>query len=509
MHARLTSQTISNPNTDSENSLDSIDEKAALFQSLVTMAKDPDLYDSSLEMKAVKFLNEIVVKDDEEAGFHVWVGFMPSRRHVPQFVESVKILLSLPNQQLVTASMEFLRSLVVACSPLQKLALVDHGLVSNMMSALKPTTLTFPEADDIHLCLMDIVYHLLWLSTPSGLDRLEFDEPSEQLEVREAVFEEVVGASEGYLFHLCTHHTSLAIAPQSRPDRWISSTCAGFRSLSAARHDDYWVTANLCERHHEWTLFGRCLSTHAFLDRKWGRCEEGDEGRAGRPVLGRLSRNRGTAMLQPDRRDEQRNRASDFGRFPQNEQIVGNECSEQMNASEGCTVTRTEFGTENYGGSTWSSLLLSDPFTSGIISITITLLSLPDIWRDVYFGLMDSNYPIPKVGEELGFNVNNSVGLGSNCNLYNNTPSSHTVHNCHSWLKEGDNVRMEVDLDSTPRTLQFFVNGKAGECYMSGIPSSVRIGFSVKYQGTSFRIDNISRLSHPTPISDRMREIRW
>ncbi|KAK2946601.1 hypothetical protein BLNAU_18437 [Blattamonas nauphoetae] len=114
---------------------------------------------------------------------------MPSKRHVPQFVESVKILLPLPNQQLVTASMEFLRSLVVACSPFQKLALVDHGLVSNMMSALKPTTLTFPEADDIHLCLMDIVCHLLWLSTPSGLDRLEFDEPSEQLEVREAVFD--------------------------------------------------------------------------------------------------------------------------------------------------------------------------------------------------------------------------------------------------------------------------------------------------------------------------------
>ncbi|KAK2952269.1 hypothetical protein BLNAU_12828 [Blattamonas nauphoetae] len=578
MLARLTGQTVVNANTDSafrnwsENNHDSIDEKAALFQSLVAMAKDPDLYDSSLEMKAVKFLNEIVIKDDEEPGFPVWVGFMPSRRHVPQFVESVKILLSLPNQQLVTASMEFLRSLVVACSPFQKLALVDHGLVSNIMSALKPTTLTFPEADDIHLCLMDIVHCLLWLSTPSGLDRLEFDEPSEQVEVREAVFEEVVGASEGYLFHLCTHHTSLAIAPQCstfvvvlhqlvriggyhRPalDFTLSLPLATTITGSLPTSVNDITNGHFLDLVCQLTRFRTENGVDAKKEMKAelvGLFSEGFQEIVERRCCNQIDEtSRGTAPIDPEETPTQNDI---FGLETEhlNDMTMGiikmtslicqekdsNQTEDQTNSLSSSasllnrpplplstlpsldftdhshfsinrsTVTRTEFGTENSSGSTWSSLLLSDPFSSGIISFTITILSLPDIWSDVYFGLVDSNYPIPAIGEELGFRATNSVGLSLNGNLYSNTPSSDTVHNCHSSLKEGDCVRMEVDLDSTPRTVQFFVNGEAGRCSVSGIPSSVRIGlpppkpkagpsYGAKIQPKKKEITNFHRLS--------------
>ncbi|KAK2946621.1 hypothetical protein BLNAU_18457 [Blattamonas nauphoetae] len=120
---------------------------------------------------------------------------------------------------------------------------------------------------------------------------------------------------------------------------------------------------------------------------------------------------------------------------------------------------------------------------------------------------MDSSSPIPKIGEALGFNVKNSVGLNTDGNLWVNTPSSNLQCYCHSELNQGDCVRIIVDLDSTPRTLQFFVNGMAGDWYVSGIPSSVRIGFSVAYLRALFRIDNISRLFRPTPISDEMRRV--
>ncbi|KAK2951130.1 hypothetical protein BLNAU_13973 [Blattamonas nauphoetae] len=106
---------------------------------------------------------------------------------------------------------------------------------------------------------------------------------------------------------------------------------------------------------------------------------------------------------------------------------------------------------------------------------------------------MGSNNLITAINEILGRNVKNSVSLCSFGDLSFNTPSSESYEDCHSVLKEGDCVRMEVDLDSTPRTVQFFVNGWAGMCYMSGLPSSVRIGFSVAGKGTSFRINNISR----------------
>ncbi|KAK2957322.1 hypothetical protein BLNAU_7700 [Blattamonas nauphoetae] len=122
---------------------------------------------------------------------------------------------------------------------------------------------------------------------------------------------------------------------------------------------------------------------------------------------------------------------------------------------------------------------------------------------------MDSKYQIPKLGEQLGFNVNNSVGLNSFGVLWINTPSSGSGQACSSRLDEGVCVRMEVDHDSTPRTVQFFVNGEAGRYSVSGIPSSVRIGFSASHAGTSFRIDNIFRLSRPTPISDGMYEVIW
>ncbi|KAK2957317.1 hypothetical protein BLNAU_7695 [Blattamonas nauphoetae] len=99
---------------------------------------------------------------------------------------------------------------------------------------------------------------------------------------------------------------------------------------------------------------------------------------------------------------------------------------------------------------------------------------------------------LPKIGQTLGINVNRS--------LNHNYSSSHSKGCSLINLKEGDCVRMEAYLDSTPRTVQFFVNGHHTIPYPALIPSSVRIGCSVWGQGTLFRIDNISRFSQPTPF---------
>ncbi|KAK2946024.1 hypothetical protein BLNAU_19035 [Blattamonas nauphoetae] len=172
-------------------------------------------------------------------------------------------------------------------------------------------------------------------------------------------------------------------------------------------------------------------------------------------------------------------------------------------------ITRTSPSQGDYGDSFWSSALHSDQYASGVISITITILSIPDHYCQINVGLMDSNDPIPKVDEILGSRVKNSASLDRYGYLWFTTPADHFNDYCQSVLNEGDCVRMEVDLDSTPRTLQFFVNGEAGWCYVSGIPLSVRIGSSVCVQGTSFRIDNISRLSQPTPISEEIHKTIW
>ncbi|KAK2952237.1 hypothetical protein BLNAU_12796 [Blattamonas nauphoetae] len=170
------------------------------------------------------------------------------------------------------------------------------------------------------------------------------------------------------------------------------------------------------------------------------------------------------------------------------------------------TITGTDHGHNKDGSSPWSSVLLSDTYTSGVVSVTITILS--NRYGALRFGLMDSNNPIPEIDEVLGAGVKNSISLDTSGHLNINTPSSRSFLPSHFRLKEGVCVRMEVDLDSTPRKVQFFVNGEAGRRYVSGIPSSVRIGFSVWREGISFRIDNISRLSQPTPISKEMVEVK-
>ncbi|KAK2949360.1 hypothetical protein BLNAU_15740 [Blattamonas nauphoetae] len=162
-----------------------------------------------------------------------------------------------------------------------------------------------------------------------------------------------------------------------------------------------------------------------------------------------------------------------------------------------------------------SSVLLNTPISQGIVSVTLTILTLP---RKASFGvlrfcLLDSTAPVPKLRETVGCDVQDSVSLSSiNGKLYSLTPSRPFQHSAkvhHYKPKEGDCVRMEVDMDSTPRRLQFFVNGQQGRFLVSGLPPSVKIGFTVWIAGTSIRIDRIVKLTQPTPITPEMRELWW
>ncbi|KAK2941162.1 hypothetical protein BLNAU_23927 [Blattamonas nauphoetae] len=143
------------------------------------------------------------------------------------------------------------------------------------------------------------------------------------------------------------------------------------------------------------------------------------------------------------------------------------------------TITRSMAAHDESGFASSSTALIGEPITTGIVTITITLLSLPTVdsvsSELFFFGLLDSIAPIPKFGEIL-----DSVCLRSfSGDLCHNTQSSgydRRMEWCHSYLKEGDRVRMEVDMESTPRTVQFFVNGESGRCFVSGLSQSVRIG---------------------------------
>ncbi|KAK2942437.1 hypothetical protein BLNAU_22670 [Blattamonas nauphoetae] len=177
------------------------------------------------------------------------------------------------------------------------------------------------------------------------------------------------------------------------------------------------------------------------------------------------------------------------------------------------TLTRSEVGLNSGGFARLSTALLKTPITQGTVSVTVTLLSLPSINYFVRFDLLDSTAAVPKLGEVLGYNVKDSLSLTSSTgNLSHNTPStgySPQFEFCHSELREGDCVRMEVDMKSNPQIVQFFVNGESGRSFVTGLPRSVRLGFTVDGLGTSFRIDRIAHQTQPTPIAPAMRELKW
>ncbi|KAK2947527.1 hypothetical protein BLNAU_17547 [Blattamonas nauphoetae] len=175
-------------------------------------------------------------------------------------------------------------------------------------------------------------------------------------------------------------------------------------------------------------------------------------------------------------------------------------------------LTRTEKGTDERGRTRSSSILLAEPFTKGVVSVTFDVLTIAESGDEkgfITFGLLDSSRAVPPFLYALGKNVKHSLALSTS---YGELPvfiRSRLETDCCSPISKNDRVVMEVNMDSTPRTVQFFVNGKAGKCYVSGIPESVRIGFSADVMGTSLQIATIVHSTQATPLSGKMKEFKW
>ncbi|KAK2959564.1 putative serine/threonine protein kinase [Blattamonas nauphoetae] len=167
-------------------------------------------------------------------------------------------------------------------------------------------------------------------------------------------------------------------------------------------------------------------------------------------------------------------------------------------------LTRTEKGTNKKGRARPSTVLLSEPITKGVVSVTFVVLALTQEFEDddsiINFGVLDSSAAVPQLGRY-------SVGLSTIGYLlvFNQTK----LEASSDSISKVDRVVMEVNMDSTPRTVQFFRNGKAVDYYVSGIPESVRIGFSADVTGTSLQIASIVQSNHTTPLSDKMKEVKW
>ncbi|KAK2957600.1 hypothetical protein BLNAU_7499 [Blattamonas nauphoetae] len=82
---------------------------------------------------------------------------------------SIVVLISSPNRAITTATMKMLGELIQFCSDNVRFDLVKADLIPQLITSLDPLSLSFAEAEDIHINIMKTIRESFWLATPFGL----------------------------------------------------------------------------------------------------------------------------------------------------------------------------------------------------------------------------------------------------------------------------------------------------------------------------------------------------
>ncbi|KAK2950656.1 hypothetical protein BLNAU_14327 [Blattamonas nauphoetae] len=192
-----------------EEAFDSEKEMAVVFRSLVATLRLQPVLDASLEAKAKKLLESVENGLEESADDFLKRFASSSDDSLTEFVQCIVVLLSSPSQVIINASIKMMRSLIDWCSADILLPLIKANLIPQVINTLNPHSLSFAEAEDIHICLMFCITNSLRLATPDCLRRLGINDRNEQQAVRETVLKQVVAHSEKYICHLCVNRFSL------------------------------------------------------------------------------------------------------------------------------------------------------------------------------------------------------------------------------------------------------------------------------------------------------------
>ncbi|KAK2953358.1 hypothetical protein BLNAU_11643 [Blattamonas nauphoetae] len=168
---------------------------------------------------------------------------------------------------------------------------------------------------------------------------------------------------------------------------------------------------------------------------------------------------------------------------------------------EGNVITRTAFDSTGLN-SPFSTVLFDGVVENAIKSVTITILALPQTEHScgvVMVGCLFAGRFIPKSPKGLGIEKKYSFALCSiDGMIHRSKERKSSFKPCHSPLRVGDQVVLEVDTRSDACTSRFFVNGKAGEREISDIEEKQHFGFSLTGAGTSIRIDAVTDPDKPS-----------
>ncbi|KAK2956612.1 hypothetical protein BLNAU_8452 [Blattamonas nauphoetae] len=199
----------------SEDEHGSDDEKAVVFQSLVATITFQSVFDVSLEAKAVKFLKYVEPHNEESADHFLHSLGRTDDESLKNFVQCIGVLLSSTSQIITTTAMKMLDRLIWTCSSAVYFTLVKADLIPQLINTLNPQSLLFTEAEDIHINVMKIITHSLWLTSPYGIASLGIEDDDGQQAVHETVFKQSLIPSEKYRNYLCTNRSLIVDGDQA------------------------------------------------------------------------------------------------------------------------------------------------------------------------------------------------------------------------------------------------------------------------------------------------------
>ncbi|KAK2953271.1 hypothetical protein BLNAU_11734 [Blattamonas nauphoetae] len=168
-----------------EEELESTEEQAVVFLSLIATLKIQRALNDSLEAKAVKFIESVNLNDEESADAFLESLVPFSGDSQGDFVQSIVVLLSSASHVVTRTAMKLIEALIRNCSIEVLLALVQAGLIPQLIITLNPQSLPFAEAVDIHTSLITRIDDSVWLATRAGLAYLTNEEGNAQQDVHE------------------------------------------------------------------------------------------------------------------------------------------------------------------------------------------------------------------------------------------------------------------------------------------------------------------------------------
>ncbi|KAK2942379.1 hypothetical protein BLNAU_22722 [Blattamonas nauphoetae] len=145
------------------------DEKAVVFRSLVATIEFQSSLGVSLEAKVVNFLKSVAAQNDYTADVFLSSDGRITDESLNNFIQSIVVLLTTRSQVITNTAVEMLANLITKIIPEVRLALVKADLIPQLINTLNPLSLSFAEAEDIHINVMNIIWNSLWLATRNGL----------------------------------------------------------------------------------------------------------------------------------------------------------------------------------------------------------------------------------------------------------------------------------------------------------------------------------------------------